>query len=172
MIDNFVRISLKDLLEQTTIQKIQTKRSITIFYPCSSNHQCTPYVIDISPGVYRFECWGSKGGDWGSVNHTIPGLGGYTSGTIFIQNPTKFFVYIGTIGFFNAVKGFDSSIGVVSGGATDVRLNASNDWWDENSLISRIMVAAGGGGAEWYGSVGGNGGGLVGGKSISASRNI
>mgnify|MGYP003762511417 CR=1 FL=1 len=50
------------------------------------------------------------------------------------------------------------------GGATDVRLVSTEEWYDNVSQISRIMVAAGGGGAEWAGFKGGNGGEIVGGS--------
>ena len=79
----------------------------------------------------------------------------------------KLYVYVGTMGFFNAVKDLNPGSGVMPGGATDVRLNYSNNWWDHNSLISRIMVAAGAGSGEWRASIGGNSGGLTGGESTS-----
>lgn len=64
------------------------------------------------------------------------------------------------------------------GGSTDIRINRASAttsvWNDFSSLKSRIMVAAGGGGAVYcnsagstlYGSNGGDGGGLTGGKGI------
>ena len=64
------------------------------------------------------------------------------------------------------------------GGSTDIRINRASTtlsvWKDFSSLKSRIMVAAGGGGAVYcnsagsslYGSNGGDGGGLTGGKGI------
>ena len=172
MIKNFVKISLKNSSEKI-VEEIQTRKSLVLNYPCSNSHSCTPYVIELSKGVYKFECWGSKGGGWSSSAITsqksTPGLGGYTAGNLFVQKPTKFFVYIGNVGFFNAAKEMTHSLnGAFPGGATDVRLNYSENWWDNYSLISRIMVAAGGGGAEWAASIGGNGGGLIGGESTSA----
>ena len=80
-----------------------------------------------------------------------------------------FYVFIGKTGFYNAVKFFDKLVvDTLPGGATDVRLNISENWWDTESLLSRIMVAAGGGGSEWTSSIGGHGGGLQGGSSVSA----
>ena len=167
MINNFVKISLKDSSKGQINETIQTRKSIVLNYPCSDSTICTPYVLDVSKGVYKFESWGSIGGQWNGVS--TPGLGGYTSGTLFVPKPTTFYVYIGNVGFFNAVKYAKSyNYGVLPGGATDVRLTYSENWWDSKSLISRIMVAAGGGGAEWPASIGGNGGGLTGGESISA----
>ena len=166
MIKNFVQISLKEQ-DKGTIQEKINKNSLLLSYPCQSTTYCTPYVLKLSPGVYKFECWGSQGGQWSGESK--PGLGAYTTGTLFIPRPTEFFVYIGNQGFFNALKAESQEQTFPSpGGATDVRLNASNNWWDISSLASRIMVAAGGGGAEWNASIGGNGGDLLGGESFSA----
>ena len=147
--------------EKGTVDAIEKYKSITLKYPCTSTSVCSPYEITLRPSVYRFECWGSKGNSYGG----IPGLGGYTKGTLLITKPTKMYVYIGVCGTFNSGL-YQPNIGPIGGGATDVRLNKSDNWYDTKSLISRIMVAAGGGGAEWGGSIGGNGGGLNGGDSI------
>ena len=146
MIKNFVKISLKDSSKGQIQETIQTRKSIVLNYPCSDSHECTPYFLDVSKGVYKFESWGSIGGQWGTSK---PGLGGYTSGKLFVPKPTTFYVYIGNVGYFNAVKDMkkDAS-GEYPGGATDVRLTYSDNWWDNYSLISRIMVSAGGGRAE------------------------
>ena len=167
MINHFAKVSLKNSTQNTIKQTQTTRNSFVLNYPCTDTHLCTPYIVDLSPGVYQFECWGSIGGQWGGTSK--PGLGAYTSGKLFVPKPTPFYVYIGNVGFFNAVKEVETSLnGISPGGATDVRLKDSDNWWDENSLISRIMVAAGGGGAEWTASIGGNGGTLEGGESISA----
>ena len=171
MINNFVKVSLQDPSKGEIKETFQTRNSIVLDYPCTNSHVCTPYVLDLSKGVYKFECWGSLGQQW--VSMSTPGLGAYTSGILYVPKPTKFFVYIGNTGFFNAVKEMESSVrGCYPGGATDVRLNYSEKWWDNYSLISRIMVAAGGGGAEWQASIGGNGGTINGGESISATETL
>ena len=173
MIQNFVKLSLKekDGVQGRINISQKTKRSFVLSYPCEDSNKCTPYVLKLSSGVYRFECWGSRGGDWESgSSRSTPGLGGYTAGTLFLQNPTTMYVYIGTVGFFNGIKEYEKQFGGVyatSGGATDVRLKTSDNWWDSSSLISRIMVSGGGGGAEWGSSYGGHGGGIEGGTSIS-----
>ena len=167
MIDYFVEISFTN--ENLGKVKFISKgyRSFSLGYPCSDPHVCAPYRLKLNTGVYKMECWGSIGECWSSSS--TPGLGGYTSGYIFIQNPIDMYVFVGNTGFFNAVKEMEKeTIGLSPGGATDVRLNISDKWWDPESLISRIMVAAGGGGAEWQLSIGGNGGGLNGTQSISA----
>ena len=158
MINHFVHVSLyKDGLG-TISRSEETKKSFVLSYPCSSNYYCTPYVLKLKEGTYKFECWGSSATTWKST----PGLGGYTSGIMYINQETTFYVYIGAQGFFNAMKERNASSDPAPGGATDVRLNYSENWWDNSTLISRIMVAAGGGAAEWDVAIGGNGGGLNG----------
>ena len=154
MIDKFVKVSLKENSLGSVKYYQRTGSSLSIQYPCNDPYKCTPYIIELKKGTYQFECWGSLG----SFNKQgKPGLGAYTSGTIFLPKETKFFIYIGTIGTFNAVKEVETQLfGTNSGGATDVRIDSEEKWWEMSSLISRIMVAAGGGGAEW-GGLGGNG---------------
>ena len=164
MISNFVKVSLKDNSIGQIQQNAQSRNSFVLNYPCTKTNACTPYILDVSKGVYQFECWGSIAAQW---NAATPGKGGYTSGLLIVNKPTTLYVYIGNIGLFNAVKELkeDNGIGDLPGGATDIRLNTSDNWWDPKTLISRIMVAAGGGGAEWDTSIGGNGGGIEGGES-------
>ena len=149
-----------------SLKVIEKPSSLTFKYPCDNPVNCTPYKLILRPSVYKFECWGSIGKQWDNVSK--PGKGAYTSGKLFVSEKTEMFIYIGTIGFFNSMKEVKINRGHPGGGATDVRLHASDDWWDLESLKSRIMVAAGGGGAEWAYSVGGNGGELTGNASISA----
>ena len=167
MIDSFVHVSLKNQNQEKIKKTYSSTSSFTLQYPCDDPHNCMPYVLDISKGTYLFECWGSSGSSWDQ--QSTPGLGGYTSGFLTIDQRTTFYVYIGTTGFFNANKGFQRGVnGILPGGATDIRISTSENWFDDSSLISRIMVAAGGGGAEWKASIGGNGGTLEGGISQSA----
>ena len=172
MIKNFVKTSLKNSSKGKVNETIQTHKSLVLNYPCSKSDDCTPYVLELSKAVYKFECWGSKGGTWDRVS--TAGLGGYTSGILYVPKPTTFFVYIGNIGIFNAapITGLDALSQGLPGGATDVRLNYSENWYDNYSLISRIMVAAGGGSSEWSQSIGGNGGTLNGGTSSFDSTYI
>ena len=152
-----------------TLKVNVNRSSINFEYPCVNKHVCTPYKLSIEPGVYFFECWGAKGTCWAlnTSSFSIPGLGAYVCGSIVIKSTTIFYVYIGATGRFNSQK--EPINGFFGGGATDVRLNASENWFDTKSLISRIMVAAGGGGSEWTNALGGNGGGLQGGESRSVN---
>ena len=163
MIDQFVHVSLKDGTIGEVTYYLRSKNSISLSYPCKNIHICTPYILDLSEGIYKIECWGAKGR--GSTG--VGGLGAYTAGKIYIPKRMKLYAYIGNTGFFNAIKEMESEQLQYQnpGGATDLRLNTSEDWWNNYSLISRIMVAAGGGSGEWSGAIGGNGGMLNGGSS-------
>ena len=173
MISRFVKYSYKNNALANSGNIKHTRKSITFNYPCTSRSSCTPISLIVRPGVYKFECWGAKGGLWEFKGFapSIPGLGAYTSGEIVIHKTTQFYVYIGSTGHFNCVRDDMYEIsGITGGGATDVRLVSTNNWYDNESLISRIMVAAGGAGSEWANVVGGNGGELVGGSGIYAGK--
>ena len=160
LIKNFVHYTLEDGSSpiNAPVEKI---KSLVLRFPCKNTSICFPYELTVYPGVYQIECWGSIGQQW---NHSSnPGLGAYTTGTLFIKKQIKLFVYVGTIGFFNAVRDtYKVSGGYSGGGATDARLVKGEKWFSMSSLISRIMVAAGGAGAEWANAYGGNGGTLEG----------
>ena len=165
------RLLKYSVLDETIgkLKVIEKTSSLTFKYPCDNSIVCTPYKLVLNPGVYKFECWGSIGQQWGGVSK--PGKGAYTRGTIFIPKTREMYVYVGANGLFNSMKEATKIKGILGGGATDVRLEKSSNWWDLQSLKSRIMVAAGGGGAEWKNSIGGNGGELTGNYSISAKYN-
>ena len=176
MINHYVSISLSDDTLGNISYLYSSNTSFSLGYPCENKHKCTPYKLEISRGKYLFECWGSVGGIWRDQGkQSTPGYGGYTSGILYLYENTTFYVYIGNMGFFNAVQGYEDDINGwlgLPGGATDIRLKATTQWWDLDSLITRIMVAGGGGGSEWKASIGGNGGGIVGGESISGKTDI
>ena len=148
-------------------------RTLLFSYPCNSNFNCTPYNVVLSPGIYQIECYGA-----GNTHNGNSAGGGYTSGIINVKEPLEIYLYLGAEGEY-LYNDFDSNDEVFNGGggnlwaghtgsgATDFRL-VNGSWKNFDSLKSRIMVAAGGGSAEWNGSIGGNGGGLQGGESISA----
>lgn len=126
---------------------------------------CEPYHITLTPGTYLFELWGASGGSSGAEG----GRGAFVSGVLRLRNKQTFHVYIGgkgEDGIKNVSRTKDSCNGGASGGkpsserffgggagggATDVRLN--------ESLDSRILVAAGAGGSGHIG-IGGDGGTL------------
>lgn len=117
-------------------------------------------------GVYQIELWGASGsGAYG-------GKGGYTKGNVVLASNQKLYVYVGqnnssNTPTFNALNQTINNTNYNSGGgSTDIRTTNGN-WYDFNSIKSRVMVAAGGGGYcagrgenELYS--GGSGGGLTG----------
>lgn len=109
-----------------------------------------------------FEAWGSRGDNLAGKGKY--GLGGYASGILNVPSKMTLYAFVGSYGQFNALKNPTARTFAYSGAATDVRLNVSSDylWYDSISLRSRILVAGGGASAEWPGSIGGNGGGLIG----------
>ena len=121
-----------------SIQQKYQKKSIILTYPCNSTTLCTPYRLDLKPGSYKFECWGSKSSFWSDqkTQRSLPGLGAYTKGILNLTQPQVFYVHIGTTGLYNAVKEVNSIPGIAPGGATDVRLVSSTNWWDIKSLLS------------------------------------
>ena len=166
MISKFIEISSNNNDDKPVTEQLG-QRSLYLSYPCASTTECAPYELKLKPAVYKFECWGAKGQTYyGEELKSTPGLGGYTRGTIYISKDTTLYVFIGATGVFNSVHPSVNS-GITGGGATDVRLNRTNEWYDLESLKSRVMVAAGGGGSEWPLSIGGNGGGLNGMESTS-----
>ena len=96
-----------------------------------------------SGGWYKIELWGASGGSGGS-------RGAYTSGTMYLEENEHIYFYVGQQG--GNENSFNS--GSSGGGATDVRL-INGEWDNEESLLSRVMVAGGGGAS-------GDGGSLVG----------
>lgn len=90
--------------------------------------------------------------------------GGYVSGIINFNQSQDLYIYIGEAGK-QGYESFNANIrqnleSQTAGGATDIRLTKSENWYDFASLKSRIMVAAGAGSGERF--CGGDGGGLVG----------
>ena len=124
-------------------------------------------------GLYKIELWGSSVSlyDNTATNYGYKG-GAYTSGIIKLEKGDFLYFYIGEKGIWKGTsttfngggRGYKGNYGSSSssdynqntfqhysgGGATDVRL-VSGDWNNEESLKSRIMVAAG----AAYGSGGG-----------------
>ena len=126
-------------------------------------------------GKYKIETWGAQGGN-GYDDFTTCEFGGYSSGLIRLEKNQKLYIYIGEHPNFisnkcytnNPNNSFNGSIeGSCSGGggATDIRLASTSNWYDFAGLSSRIMIAGGGGGSFYRGN-GGTGGGLIGGSGI------
>ena len=109
-------------------------------------------------GTYKLEAWGASGGY--RTNENMAGLGGYTSGEIYLNKDDIIFVNVGSSGMTGGTDGGYNGGGSREtfpggGGATDVRINGT-------TLYNRILVAAGGASDGSAGQKGGNAGGLVG----------
>ena len=121
-------------------------------------------------GEYKVELWGAQGGKYNNSNRII-GKGSYVKGIITLAKNMPIYVYVGDYSLetsdscnkpnnksFNGSK-YSSCVG--GGGATDIRIIRTENWYDFISLKSRIIVAGGGGGVFYIGS-GGSAGGLTG----------
>ena len=130
-------------------------------------------------GEYKLECWGAQGGDQSRTNNSAGtgygsdpygGRGAYVSGHVTLSKDLTLNVYVGEEGGYNntsssltfnggghgANQGSGDGAGSRGGGATDIRTvihSEANGWGGDESLNSRIIVAAGGGGCTTYGTV-------------------
>ena len=121
-------------------------------------------------GWYKIELWGASGGSTKSETTgevRAGGKGAYTSGLIYLDDNDEVYFYIGgtttnSNGGANG-GGTGAGKGMGGGGSTDVRIK-SGAWNNDQSLRTRLMVAAGGGGAEGFkeGATGGDAGAIIG----------
>lgn len=130
-------------------------------------------------GTYKLECWGAQGG-YSSSNSGIEvgmgGKGGYSAGTITLNQKTPIYIYAGGVGsisgngkadggFPNGGSSWASSTSEGAGGgggSSDIRIGT-------DSLYARVIVAGGGGGGGEDNETGGYGGGETGGTSGSGT---
>ncbi len=120
-------------------------------------------------GWYKIELWGASGGNATSETGEVRagGKGAYTSGLIYLTENQKLYFYIGgtTTSSSGGANGGGNGAGkgMGGGGSTDVRIK-SGAWDNDESLRTRLMVAAGGGGAEGFkqGAAGGDAGAVIG----------
>lgn len=135
--------------------------------------------ITLPKGTYKLECWGAQGG-YSSSNSGIEvgmgGKGGYSVGTITLNQKTPIYIYAGGFGSISgngkADGGFpnggsswasNTSEGAGGGGgSSDIRIGT-------DSLHARVIVAGGGGGGGEDNETGGYGGGETGGTSGSGT---
>ena len=95
-------------------------------------------------GYYQIELWGASGNNHKNEyveEHQV--YGGYTSGKIKLNKGEILYIYVG--GQSKRFNSTSANVGMVSGGATDIRLKSTTNWYDLESLSSRIMVAGGAG---------------------------
>lgn len=139
----------------------------------------TVQTVTLPKGTYKLECWGAQGG-YSSSNSGIEvgmgGKGGYSAGTITLNQKTLIYIYTGGVGSISgngkADGGFpnggsswasNTSEGAGGGGgSSDIRIGT-------DSLYARVIVAGGGGGGGEDNETGGYGGGEIGGTSGSGT---
>lgn len=139
----------------------------------------TVQTVTLPKGTYKLECWGAQGG-YSSSNSGIDvgmgGKGGYSAGTITLNQKTLIYIYTGGVGSISgngkADGGFPNggsswasgtSEGAGGGGgSSDIRIGT-------DSLYARVIVAGGGGGGGEDNETGGYGGGETGGTSGSGT---
>lgn len=137
----------------------------------------TVQTVTLPKGTYKLECWGAQGG-YSSSNSGIEvgmgGKGGYSAGTITLNQKTLIYIYTGGVGsisgngkadggFPNGGSSWASSTNEGAGGgggSSDIRIGT-------DSLYARVIVAGGGGGGGEDNETGGYGGGETGGTSGS-----
>ncbi len=112
-------------------------------------------IIPLCDGYYSIELWGAKTGS---------GLGGYTQGVIKLNTKDLLYLYLGQSVQVANLKTFNGGTGTAGGypggGASDIRLlKHRNNWYELDSLKSRIMVAGGAGSGNVSPA---HGGGLIG----------
>ena len=93
-------------------------------------------------GWYKIELWGAPAENSSPTNPAK--LGSYTSGVIYLEENQHLYFYIGTNGTSSGGNTQNTDY-PISGGSTDVRLKSGTTWKENDSLESRIMIAAGGG---------------------------
>ena len=139
----------------------------------------TVQTVTLPKGTYKLECWGAQGG-YSSSNSGIEvgmgGKGGYSAGTITLNQKTLIYIYTGGVGsisgngkadggFPNGGSSWASSTSEGAGGgggSSDIRIGT-------DSLYARVIVAGGGGGGGEDNETGGYGGGETDGTSGSGT---
>ena len=143
-------------------------------------------AVTLAPGKYILETWGAQGG--AGAYSSAGGKGGYSVGTITLDEVTTLYVNVGGAGstgsssttYAGGWNGGGQSYYYAGsgGGATDISLKGTvntTTWNSTDHLYSRIIVAGGGGGTQRYstsytGGQGGYGGGLTGGSATCGSN--
>ena len=166
------------------------KETKTDTVPINKEFSATGAVqnVTLNAGTYKLEVWGAQGGNYNTTY--TGGKGGYSYGTLTLNNTTNLYVYVGkqaqtittnrtvtTGGFNGGGNGYNRyysgtyTYAQGGGGATDIRIR-------QDSLYSRVIVAGGGSGATnrtngYYGGGTSGGTGLSGyaGSQTSAGTN-
>ena len=155
------------------------KKTKTDTVPVNKEFSATGAVqnVTLNAGTYKLEVWGAQGGSY-STTYT-GGKGGYSYGTLTLNNTTNLYVYVGKQGSAHSTTTGGTSAGGFNGGgsaktvaysgttsyvtggggASDIRIG-------QDSLYSRVIVAGGGSGSS-NGNSGYYGGGTSAGYGVS-----
>ena len=165
MLNHFLSYSFPNGITESSITV--KSDSIKFSYPCSSYDNCFPYNLTFNKGTYKIECYGS-----GYIRGSVQSYGAYTKGIITFEETKTLYLYIGGYGKFNALDP-DAIITIGSNacGSTDIRTDYG-DYYDFNSLKSRIMVAASAGGSDSFNGEFGSGGTLEGLRGLANESRI
>ncbi len=127
-----------------------------------------PWDVPVN-GIYKLEVWGAQGGNGGGN----PGEGGYSYGSVELENNSTLYVVVGQQGHqgnFNpdgggwpngGDGGADNGHGYGGGGSSDIRTGMDVGTPNDHNFL---LIAGGGGASDGCTSEdwGGNGGGLQG----------
>ena len=120
-------------------------------------------------GTYKLETWGAQGGGWYNSSASIDGgVGGYSTGFIFLNKNDILYVRIGK----SSENYHKESHAPAGGGATSIKNSLLDDGTltnYKNDIDKIIIVSGGGGGSEWTTGQGGAGGGFIGGSGLRGS---
>ena len=182
------------MLDKVFKASLIAKFELTANFAYIGNYQVFTAVI---PGYYKVEAWGAQGGT--AYAGYAGGKGAYTTGTVYLAENEKLYVYVGGQGSVTSSEASQTAAGGYNGGGdgfndtatgryaggggggTDIRYFGSTTptfsdlyWNSEAGRLARIMVAAGGGGS-WYRSgsyygYGGNGGTITGGAGTGSNN--
>ena len=106
------------------------------------------WEVPVGVTQVKLEVWGAQGGAPSGIDsHQQGGKGGYSCGTITLQQNTELYIYVGGQGLSDAsgfngggfYQIFHAGNGGGGGGASDIRVGSG-------SLYARVIVAGGGGG--------------------------
>lgn len=142
------------------IAKYKMKSVYEYDFIASDDDNIEPYYTFTAPvaGTYKLEAWGAQGGGTG-------GTGGYSFGTINLNQNDSLYVYVGGAGsgITGGYNGGGTALtkGFGGGGATHIatsigKLSALS------SSLNNIIIVAGGGGGKGKSGAGGNAGGFSG----------
>ena len=186
-----ISFSFNDRSLIDTDPTISNKTTVIFKYPCKTLYSCSSYSITLEIGKYLLEAWGAAGSS-GTGSNSGSGAavvdawrtgGGYSSGILDVKSKLSFYLFIGSApehgvksGGFNGggtnTEPHEKSSGS-GGGATDFRVVYHSSWSDNDSLMSRFLVAGGsGGGHEPLYGRGGYGGGEVAWSSLNEGNTI